>query len=85
MQSSYRHFEDPFDADKVIVLNSHTKKWLQLNLAAKNGVMANPQFADWKNRDLRIPNDSPLIRMGCSKLMLKKELSPNITKKESTR
>ena len=42
--ANYRHFNDPFDADKVIVLNSHIRKWLQLKLAAKNGIVANMKF-----------------------------------------
>lgn len=44
LQSAYKYFPDPFQADKIIVLNSHTRKWLQLNLAAKNGVVANIEF-----------------------------------------
>lgn len=44
LQSSYQYFKDPFQADNVIVLNSHTRKWLQLNLASKNGIMANINF-----------------------------------------
>lgn len=42
--SSYRHFKDPLDPDKVIVLNSHIRKWLQLKLAMKNGIVANVKF-----------------------------------------
>ena len=44
LQSSYKYFKDPFQPDNIIVLNSHTRKWLQLNLAAKNGVVANIDF-----------------------------------------
>ena len=44
LQSSYQYFKDPFQPDNVIVLNAHTRKWLQLNLASKNGVMANIDF-----------------------------------------
>ena len=31
----------------------------------KDGVMLDPQFADWKNLDLRVAADSPLLKMGC--------------------
>jgi hypothetical protein len=31
----------------------------------KDGAVFDPQFADWKNLDLRVPADSPLIKMGC--------------------
>jgi hypothetical protein len=31
----------------------------------KEGVILDPQFADWKNLDLRVSADSPLMRMGC--------------------
>ncbi len=31
----------------------------------KDGVMLNPQFADWKNLDLRVPTESPLLKRGC--------------------
>lgn len=31
----------------------------------KDGVVLDPQFADWKNLDLRVPADSPLVKMGC--------------------
>lgn len=31
----------------------------------KDGVVLDPQFADWKNLDLRVPADSPLLKMGC--------------------
>ena len=31
----------------------------------ENGKIMNPQFADWKKLDLRVPKDSPLIKMGC--------------------
>ena len=31
----------------------------------KDGVVLNPQFADWKNLDLRIPAESPLLKMDC--------------------
>lgn len=31
----------------------------------KDGVMLDPQFADWKNRDLRVPADSQLLKRGC--------------------
>ena len=31
----------------------------------KNGMMLDPQFADRKNLDLRVPADSPLLKMGC--------------------
>ena len=31
----------------------------------KDGVMLDPQFADAKNIDLRVPADSPVIKMGC--------------------
>ena len=44
LQSSYKYFSDPFQPDNIIVLNTHTRKWLQLNLAAKNGVVANVKF-----------------------------------------
>ena len=29
------------------------------------GQIIDPQFADWKNLDLRVPKDSPLIKLGC--------------------
>lgn len=31
----------------------------------KDGAVLDPQFADWKSRDLRVPADSPLLKMGC--------------------
>ena len=31
----------------------------------KDGVVLDPQFADWKNLDLRVPSDSPLLKSGC--------------------
>jgi hypothetical protein len=31
----------------------------------KDGVVMDPQFADWKKLDLRIPKNSPLMKMGC--------------------
>jgi hypothetical protein len=31
----------------------------------KDGAVLDPQFADWKNLDLRVPADSPLLKMGC--------------------
>jgi len=31
----------------------------------KDGMILNPQFADWKNLDLRVPADSPLIKTDC--------------------
>jgi hypothetical protein len=31
----------------------------------KDGAVLDPQFADWRKLDLRVPADSPLIKMGC--------------------
>jgi hypothetical protein len=31
----------------------------------KDGMVLDPQFADWKNLDLRVPADSPLLSRGC--------------------
>jgi len=31
----------------------------------ENGQSLNPGFADWKNLDLRVPADSPLLKSGC--------------------
>ena len=31
----------------------------------ENGKIIDPRFADWKNLDLRVPKDSPLLRAGC--------------------
>ena len=31
----------------------------------KDGAVLDPQFADWKDLDLRVPADSPLLKMGC--------------------
>jgi hypothetical protein len=31
----------------------------------KDGAVIDPQFADWKSLDLRVPADSPLLKRGC--------------------
>jgi hypothetical protein len=31
----------------------------------KDGIVLDPQFADWKNLDLRVSANSPLLKMGC--------------------
>jgi hypothetical protein len=31
----------------------------------ENGSFADPEFADWKKFDLRVPEDSPLLKLGC--------------------
>ena len=44
LQAGARHFTNPFEPDVIVALNTHTRKWLQLQIAASEGVMANVQF-----------------------------------------
>ena len=48
------------------LLSYHTLKDLRAGEGfEKDGAALDPQFADWKNLDLRVPPDSPPLKMGC--------------------